>query len=280
MKLIWTNKKIQEEALKYSTKNEFKNGSVGAYNAARKNDILNKVCSHMPKHVYKFGQNHPAFIWSLEELQKEALKYSNKPEFAKSNSSAYTVAYKNGLLDRICEHMLDSNVHWTDEMLRQEALKYTNRSEFKKNSRAYSTALGRGILDKICAHMKRSSGVSAAEEEVLSLIKSIYPTAKKKRDMEVSLVDKPHIRGFEIDIYIPELKLGIEFDGKYWHSYEGLKRSRPNWPDEDIRNYHELKNNYFKSKNINIFHISEKEWKENREFCLHNLFYFMENNGL
>jgi hypothetical protein len=53
----------------------------------------------------------------------------------------------------------------------------------------------------------------------------------------------------EIDIYIPDLKLGFEFNGLYWHS--------------DIfkdKNYHLDKLNYFKEKEIRVFNIWEDDW--------------------
>jgi very-short-patch-repair endonuclease len=38
-------------------------------------------------------------------------------------------------------------------------------------------------------------------------LKQLFPTT----------VSREKIEGFEIDIYIPELKVGIEYDGSYWH---------------------------------------------------------------
>ena len=55
--------------------------------------------------------------------------------------------------------------------------------------------------------------------------------------------------GLEIDIYLPELKLGFEFNGIYWHSEE--KRGK---------NYHYDKTNYFNDKGIRVIHIWEDDW--------------------
>ena len=58
-----------------------------------------------------------------------------------------------------------------------------------------------------------------------------------------------HKDKYEIDVYLPELKLGFEFNGIYWHS--------------DIykdKNYHINKTNYFKDKDIRIIHIWEDDW--------------------
>jgi hypothetical protein len=58
--------------------------------------------------------------------------------------------------------------------------------------------------------------------------------------------------GIEIDIYLPELKIGIEFNGLYWHSSK-FKES----------NYHINKLNYFKEKDIDIKFIYEDNFDNN-----------------
>jgi hypothetical protein len=58
----------------------------------------------------------------------------------------------------------------------------------------------------------------------------------------------------EIDIYIPSLKIGIEFNGDYWHSIKGLK-------------YHPMKYNMAKEKGIELLFLWEhtyntEDWQE------------------
>ena len=55
--------------------------------------------------------------------------------------------------------------------------------------------------------------------------------------------------GVEIDIYLPDINLGFEFNGLYWHSDK--------YKD---KNYHINKTNYFKDKGIRIIHIWEDDW--------------------
>ncbi len=91
---------------------------------------------------------------------------------------------------------------------------------------------------------------------------------------------KPHIKGFDIDIYIPELRKGIEFDGTYWHSFSGLSRSRIDWPHEDIENYHQIKDKYFLSKGIHAFHVIEEDWIINKEKCIKECLEFLNAKEL
>jgi hypothetical protein len=83
--------------------------------------------------------------------------------------------------------------------------------------------------------------VSIKEEELFKFIKSIYggEIIQSYRD------------GLEIDIFLPHLKIGFEFNGLYWHSEKYRDK-----------NYHLNKLNYFNDKGIRIFNIWEDNWIE------------------
>lgn len=87
-----------------------------------------------------------------------------------------------------------------------------------------------GIWDKI------DHKISKAELELLKL----FPTFHKTRQI---------LKPLEIDLYNEQYKLGIEFNGLYWHS-EIYKNST----------YHQDKSKLAESKDIFLFHIFEHEW--------------------
>lgn len=66
--------------------------------------------------------------------------------------------------------------------------------------------------------------------------------------------DKIKIDNKEIDIYLSDFQLGIEFDGLYWHSNIFL--------DE---NYHLVKTELAKKNNIMLLHVFEDEWLHKKE---------------
>ncbi len=80
---------------------------------------------------------------------------------------------------------------------------------------------------------------SFKEREVLNWIKSIYSGE----------IIESYRDGLEIDIYLPDLRLGLEFNGLYWHSEE----FKDKW-------YHLNKTNFFKESGIRIIHIWEDDW--------------------
>jgi uncharacterized damage-inducible protein DinB len=273
----WTFEELAQEALKYKTRTEFKKNSPGAYGTVRSRKILDQTCSHM-EDIY--------YYWTDEELAEEALKYKTRWGFQKNSSAAYQAAYKRKILDQICSHMGERLTEkWTNEELDEEAKKYKTRGEFQKNSKgAYTAARNRKILDKICSHMKIMGGTSSQETELRDIIKSVYPKTlsfKIRSKRKESLVEgKLHIKGFDLDIYIPELRKGIEFDGDYHHSFDFMRKDpkRAKWPDEDIKNYHEIKDAFFLSRGIEILHIKGKDWKKDKQACIDKCFTFLASH--
>ena len=53
-------------------------------------------------------------------------------------------------------------------------------------------------------------------------------------------------------------------------------KGKKNWPDEDIRNYHEIKDSYFASKGIQVLHIKEENWNKDKEECIQRCLNFLE----
>jgi hypothetical protein len=264
----WPKNIVELEALKYKTRNEFLKGSCGAYRAAHRMNIIDSVCSHMVD---------GCIYWTDEMLKLEALKYKTLKELRYSNESAYNLIRRRGFFDQFCSHMEQNYIHWTPETLQKEALQYKTRGEFQKNSSASLVASRRGVIDQICKHMKLSRSSSIAENELLCIIKNIYPESKKMRDMKVSIIDRPHIKGFEIDIFVQELNKGIEFDGTRYHSFEFMRKDshKSEWSDEDILNYHKIKDDWFASKGIQILHIKEEDWIKDKEICISRCLNFL-----
>ena len=274
----WSYEALKEESLKYKTKSEFQKGSNGAYTTALKKDILEEICRHMPIYT-KIGKTNPNFVWSDENIQKEALKYDNKKDFKIGSRGAYEAAVRRNSLNKVCSHMTRLQKRWSEMELIEEALKYESKSEFESNNpSAYNSARTRGLLNKISKHMKRPR-LSSQEREILYMVLALFPSAISLRDMKVNINGKPHIKGFDIDVYVPELKKGIEFDGTWIHSFEGLKRSREHWPKEDIKNYHKLKDDWFISKGIQVLHIKEEDWYKHKEDCTEKIWAFLKKTS-
>lgn len=91
------------------------------------------------------------------------------------------------------------------------------------------------------------SNLSKPELELKEFIKSL--------NIEFVENTKKVITPKEIDIYIPSLKVAIEFNGLYWHSEQNIKDS----------NYHLDKTELCEKQGIQLIHIFEDEWLFKKE---------------
>lgn len=98
----------------------------------------------------------------------------------------------------------------------------------------------------ICNKCNPSEGRSKEEIELYEFIKENY-----KKSIIINTYDI--LKDKEIDIYLPDLNLGIEYNGLYWHSE--LYREK---------NYHIEKFNKTKDK-IKLIQIFSDEWNSKRE---------------
>ena len=97
-------------------------------------------------------------------------------------------------------------------------------------------------------HLNGNGNVSShSEDEIINCLKTLSP---QQRNREI-------LRNREIDVYIPSLKLGIEYNGLHWHS-ERLGKDK---------NYHLDKLNNCNEQGIKLIQIFEDEWINHREIC-------------
>lgn len=267
----WGFDNVKIESLKYKTRKEFELACRGGYKWCQVNNKIDEVCAHMPKDVRKTRPS-PKQKWNRQTLKLEALKYSSRGIFEDNNLGAYSAALKLGIMDEICIHMeYKCRPKYLFDEIYYKAKTCFTRKEFQvKESGAYQAARDRGILEEVCSHMKKDSTSSDPEREILKLVKEVYSDAKKLAKRKISIIDKPFIYGFDIDIFIPSLNKGIEFDGTRFHSFDYMRKhkSKIKWSDEDIKNYHQIKDKYFNSLGISILHIKEADWSMDKEQCV------------
>lgn len=268
---FWTKEAILAEAIKWSTIKEWREKANGCYITALRleKDFL-KECT---KHMEELRES-----WTVDKITERANKFDNVKDWREQDHSSYKAAIKiPSLYKKLILKMKSLRVpSWTKETVITDALKYSTKVEWKTlNNSGYAFAVKNRMIKTASAHMKPDKTSSYSEREVLQIIKEKYSTATKER-FKANQQEKLFKR-FELDIFIPELNKGVEFDGTYWHSFENLKRSRKNWTDEQIHNYHEIKDAFFLENGIQVLHIKEQDWKKNKQECLDQIWKFLEN---
>ena len=115
----------------------------------------------------------------------------------------------------------------------------------------FESSLNNGMIPRcpIC-YPKLLNNVSKYETEIYDFLKE---NLDKNEVIERS--NRTILNGLELDIYIPNKKLAIEFNGLYWHSE--LNGRAPN--------YHINKTTQCINKKIQLIHIFEDEWIEKQE---------------
>ena len=88
---------------------------------------------------------------------------------------------------------------------------------------------------------------SFSEKEIVNFIKSVC-------DYEIIENSKKIIPPKELDIYIPKMKIAIEYDGLHWHDENHVNK-----------NYHLLKTNLCNEKGIDLIHVFEDDWLNKKE---------------
>lgn len=140
----WTYGRCFEEAKKYKSRAEFKNGCAVAYNVAREKDWLDEYT------WFEIKQN-PSGYWTYERCFEEAKKYTIKARFERESPTACRVARKHRWLDDYTwleKSKNNPSGYWTYDRCQKEAEKYTVKEHFAKGSpKAYGAAVRNKWLD-------------------------------------------------------------------------------------------------------------------------------------
>lgn len=94
--------------------------------------------------------------------------------------------------------------------------------------------------------------VSKSENEIFQHFESIDCINVERRNRSI-------LNGKEIDIYFPDNKLGIEYNGCLWHS---------EWIGQKEKNYHLNKLNSCNEKGVSLIHIFEDEYVHHKDIVL------------
>ena len=196
------------------------------------------------------------------ELLSNEVDYNKKVTYRCNNGHTNSMAISNLLNDKSCPDCYGNVITPTFKII--EALSihgYTlldtnttgSKTQFRCScpkghifSTCYDTFVNAGCKCPYCVNNTSSKQEDDLFEFVSNLCK--YPIERHNRTI---------LEGKELDIFIPALKLAIEYCGLYWHSE--LKGKH--------RNYHLDKLNKCKEKGIRLITIFEDEWVLNTVKC-------------
>jgi hypothetical protein len=150
----WTLEHCIEETKKFKTKKEWKNGSIGSYDAARKNKWVDELSAHMEEYL------KPPGYWTLELCLEQALNFDMKERWKKGHLPSYQAARVYGWVDECSVHMIEGCKppgYWNKERCIEDAKNYSTFKEWKKTGAgSIQAARINGWMDECSVHIIRT----------------------------------------------------------------------------------------------------------------------------
>lgn len=100
--------------------------------------------------------------------------------------------------------------------------------------------------------------VSKPQQEIIDFIESLG----------IKIIANYRKFKYEIDIFVKDYNLAIEYHGLYWHSYGENETKKQ-------RYYHYNKKDFFQKKNINLIQIFENEWRDKKDIIKSKIKYLL-----
>lgn len=125
----------------------------------------------------------------------------------------------------------------------------------------HDATIRRYINELNLTHMIDISFRSKYEKCIVNYIGSIY------NEGDIKINDRTVLNGKELDIYIPDLNIAIEFNGTYWHSNKFKSKL-----------YHQQKKLDCIKKGITLINIFEYDWIDNKNQLLEYISKMINSN--
>ena len=201
----------------------------GAENVMRLDEFKDKLKRSFKD---KYGADSPFRIPEIKKKRDETMKakYGDSSYF-RSKMPTETVSLLR-CREKYGEY-LDAHEKRTEEQIAKDL----NCSQ----SLVQKVTLEYGFLDKVITNPQSSS----KEKEIRELLDGW--------GVDYVTNDRSVLDGKEIDLYVPSKKIGIEFNGDYWHS--SLFQNK---------DYHFEKSKLAESNGVRLIHIYEYEWNSMR----------------
>lgn len=250
-------------------KEKIKNTNIdryGVYNPMHSDQIKEKL---KQTNLDRYGVENPAQSKEIyakvkkTNLEKYGVEYSLqsdeiKEKIKQTNLEKYGVehpAQKNEVKEKIRASILNNNFpnvvkYFADAETAEEFLKQKYNKKVSIIQIANDTGVSKSVIGQYIHkygledYIDYSSITSQTEKDIVEYLtsKGITNIAQNNRDI---------LDGKEIDVYLPDYNVGIEFNGDYWHSE--LKRGK---------RYHYDKSMLANSKGVFLYHIFSHEWSD------------------
>jgi len=222
--------------------NDLKNKS-GCYTAHLKNEHnISDIINHL-----KNNPNESYLFKTISGIQSKRDK---------------TISNKNNFIEcEICGEKLSilSNSHLKKHNITQAEYKLKYNIEISSN---FFSEKMKPLLAKANENVKNSF-ISKSQKELSEFLEN--------NNIKTDNSNRKFLNGVELDIINHEKKIGIEYNGLFYHTELGGKKNNT---------YHLNKTKLMNSKNYSLIHIFEDEWELKKDIVKSKLVQIFGNNNL
>ena len=218
-------------------------------------------------------QAKQAFVTRTKEAWSNSEKKSQRLEKrVQTNLEKYGVEHTSQRSEQRVVSGQAISKTWHERPADEKAAIIEKYRKTRINDVAYATLISRELLEDLCVNKRMSAlaiskKLNCAESAVAYAIDKHglpYNPIQQHSSLEMELyefiksIDNRAVHSYwdkkELDIFIPDLMLGFEFNGVYWHSE--AKRNNT---------YHSEKVQYFYDRNIRYVQVWEDDWVNNQD---------------
>jgi hypothetical protein len=237
----------------------------GLFEQTPDNHLSGKGCKHCGG---TFKMNNESFIVKAKKIHNDKYDYS-LVDYKKSSTNIKIICPNHGLFEQTPNNHISKgygcrkcsvDVIDTESFIIKAKKIHNNKYDYslvdykKSSTNIKIICPNHGIYEQMpMVHLKNfgckkcsNNGISIKEKEVVSFIKLL--------NIKLIENDLKILGGKELDIYLPNNNLAIEYNGLYWHSDLFLNND-----------YHLNKTNLCENKGIKLLHIFEDEWLDNKK---------------
>lgn len=261
-----------------------------------KNNLICEVCLRKRTNLEKYGVDNPQKVKSIRKKTEKTMneKYGGnapicsnkiKQKIVETNLEKYGVenVFQN---DKIKQKIVETNLekYGVENPMFSKEIKKRMKKTAKINFYQNLEERVKGLVKPLFSAEEYNNSASDAKRKILKwkcnecenefedhlyggripICKKCFPNTRSKDEIEIGdyikdlgfEIHHTKIDKKEIDIFLPELNLGIEFNGLYWHSENNGNKNKE---------YHLNKILLCENKNIRLIHIFEDEWKFKKE---------------
>lgn len=226
-------------------------------------------CTGKAKLTYEYVKEQIESIEGYKLINKTYKNNNTKLEIQCNEGHNYKVTWNSWQQGKKCP-ICDINnrkltYEYVKEQIKKEGYKllskeYTNAHTKLKlqciKEHNYEASWGswqQGHKCPVCNNKKISS---KAEKEIFKIVKQLLPNENIIENDRTQVFNFKTGYNLELDIWIPELKKAIEFNGEYWHSSDDVKF-------KDVEKVKQCK-----EKGINLLVMKEQNWLDDKNECI------------